>query len=411
MVKRSARFFIISAVLGGIALLSLYSIKQNHHRVAISYLEKEFRYNILKVLYPQHHYTKANITESPLYDALFEQHTSLVKQHYSNYEEMGEEVNYHRENATFFSLVRNEELYLMLQSIKQVEDRFNRRYHYDWIFANDEDFTELFKSEVGSLVSGNATFVKIPVEYWSYPEWIDQEKAAKTRRKMKLNQIIYGGSESYRHMCRFNSGFFHRLEAFNGIKYYWRVEPDIRFNCDLPYDYFRYMRENDIKYGWTMSLHEIKETIDGLFDATLEFFNKNPSYIAQNNDINFISIDSGNTYNLCHYWSNFEIGDLDFLRSDRYREYFEHLDKKGGFFYERWGDAPVHSLAVSYLLNQNEIHYFDNTGYSHMPHSQCPRDIETRTHLRCACQPAMDFNRGHRDSCLARFLQVRKPKN
>lgn len=33
-------------------------------------------------------------------------------------------------------------------------------------------------------------------------------------------------------------------------------------------------------------------------------------------------------------WSNFEIGDLDFWRGEAYTKYFEHLDKKGGFYYE-----------------------------------------------------------------------------
>lgn len=35
-------------------------------------------------------------------------------------------------------------------------------------------------------------------------------------------------------------------------------------------------------------------------------------------------------------WSNFEIGDLNFWRSDAYMAFFEHLDSTGGFYYERW---------------------------------------------------------------------------
>jgi len=37
--------------------------------------------------------------------------------------------------------------------------------------------------------------------------------------------------------------------------------------------------------------------------------------------------------------SNFEIARLDFWQSDAYMAYFDHLDKSGGFFYERWGDG------------------------------------------------------------------------
>ena len=33
-------------------------------------------------------------------------------------------------------------------------------------------------------------------------------------------------------------------------------------------------------------------------------------------------------------WSNFEIADLDFWRSDAYLKFFEFLDQSGGFYYE-----------------------------------------------------------------------------
>lgn len=42
----------------------------------------------------------------------------------------------------------------------------------------------------------------IPVEHWSVPSWIDDEKAAMERKKMEENDILYGGSLAYRHMCR-----------------------------------------------------------------------------------------------------------------------------------------------------------------------------------------------------------------
>jgi hypothetical protein len=33
-------------------------------------------------------------------------------------------------------------------------------------------------------------------------------------------------------------------------------------------------------------------------------------------------------------WSNFEIADMDFWRSEAYQEFFDHLESKGGFYYE-----------------------------------------------------------------------------
>lgn len=70
---------------------------------------------------------------------------------------------------------------------------------------------------------------------------------------------------------------------------------------------------------------------------------------------------------LQHFWSNFEIASLDLWRSDAYRAYFDHLDKSGGFFYERWGDAPVHSIGAALFLKKSEIHFFQPIGYWHNP--------------------------------------------
>ena len=43
--------------------------------------------------------------------------------------------------ATFVTLARNSELYDLIKSIRNVEDRFNRKFNYDWVFLNDDDFT------------------------------------------------------------------------------------------------------------------------------------------------------------------------------------------------------------------------------------------------------------------------------
>lgn len=60
----------------------------------------------------------------------------------------------------------------------------------------------------------------------------------------------------------------------------------------------------------------------------------------------WISSNDGETYNGCHYWSNFEIARVDFWRSEAYRAYFKHLDRAGGFFYERWGDGASAGVIV-----------------------------------------------------------------
>lgn len=67
--------------------------------------------------------------------------------------------------------------------------------------------------------------------------------------------------------------------------------------------------------------------------------------------MDFLSDNGGQSYNLCHCkwtefshlvqylddmpdWSNFEIADMDFWRSEAYSKFFDYLESKGGFYYE-----------------------------------------------------------------------------
>ncbi|KAI0514759.1 glycosyltransferase family 15 protein [Xylaria bambusicola] len=312
-----------------------------------------------------------------------------------------------RMNATFVTLARNGDVWDIARSIRQVEDRFNRRYNYDWVFLNDKPFDDTFKKVTTSLVSGKTYYGEIPHEHWSFPEHIDQDKAKKVREDMAQRKIIYGDSISYRHMCRFESGFFFRQELMMNYEWYWRVEPSIELFCDVHYDPFRYMSEHKKKYSFVLSLYEYVETIPTLWDSVKKFIKNYPEHIVDGNSMGFLSDDGGETYNKCHFWSNFEIGNLEWLRSKPYIDFFESLDQDGGFFYERWGDAPVHSIAAGLLLKKEEIHFFNDIAYYHVPFTHCPTGEQTRIDLRCHCNPKENFDwKGY--SCTSRYFDINK---
>lgn len=50
-----------------------------------------------------------------------------------------------RANAAFVVLARNSDLKGIVSSMKQMEDRFNKKYNYPWVFLNDEPFSDEFK--------------------------------------------------------------------------------------------------------------------------------------------------------------------------------------------------------------------------------------------------------------------------
>jgi len=83
--------------------------------------------------------------------------------------------------------------------MRQIEDRFNHQFHYPWVFLNDEPFTQEFRLLTAGMASGDVEYGLIEKNEWQTPEWIDTEKAQEAMEKMVKNDVIYGGSVSYRY--------------------------------------------------------------------------------------------------------------------------------------------------------------------------------------------------------------------
>jgi mannosyltransferase len=134
------------------------------------------------------------------------------------------------------------------------------------------------------------------------------------------------------------------------------------------------MAENNKTYGFTIAVKELRETVPNIFryasaykrtkglksKGLWEMFleepeeqqaeekpkeekkeEKLPEEILQTEqgdqsipDVNPEAME-GEEYNMCHFWSNFEIARLDFFRSKEYEDFFEMMDRSGGFWMER----------------------------------------------------------------------------
>ncbi|WEL38459.1 glycolipid 2-alpha-mannosyltransferase [Encephalitozoon hellem] len=306
-----------------------------------------------------------------------------------------------KENAVILILCRNSDKNGITETIKNFEEMFNKNFGYPYVFLNDEEFTEDFKKSIKDVTSNSVEFGKLDPEEWEVPPWIDMEKANQGMKSLEDRNVIYGGSLSYRKMCRFFSGFFYRNKLVQKYDYYWRIEPDVKFLCQIEYDPFTYLRENNKQYGFVISLVEFMETIPSLFGEVIKFATKNLNLIKKVNSNRFI-LNNDRSYNGCHFWSNFEIASFSFFRSETYQKYFDWLDKAGGFFYERWGDAPVHSIAASLFLDKDQIHFFSDIGYEHPPFRHCPREASMKSKCKCSVKDSMDISS---NTCLGMYIK------
>ena len=221
----------------------------------------------------------------------------------------------------------------------------------------------------------------IPKEHWAVPSWINSDLFDESAKILEEQDIQYGAMVSYHQMCRWNSGLFYKHPALKDTRWYWRVEPKVHFFCDVDYDVFRWMEDNNKTYGFNINLYDAPNSIPSLYPETQKFIAAHPEYLHPNSAREWVEDSKrrpdqnkkAGGYSTCHFWSNFEIGDMDFWRGEAYEDYFEHLDRAGGFFYERWGDAPVHSIALGLFEDKSKIHWYVDSLLS------CPILVISRT--------------------------------
>jgi mannosyltransferase len=149
------------------------------------------------------------------------------------------------------------------------------------------------------------------------------------------------------------------------------------------------MIEHNKTYGFTIAVKELRETVPNIFRYASAYKRLNnitsqglwemfvepreqpapevpkddpnykpplPEEILQTEPgrTNLPEIDpnamEGESYNMCHFWSNFEIAKLSWFRSKEYEDFFEMMDRSGGFWMERVCDDLLSTLIPSHVL-------------------------------------------------------------
>ncbi|KAH9444791.1 hypothetical protein MJO29_012919 [Puccinia striiformis f. sp. tritici] len=323
---------------------------------------------------------------------------------------------YQRANATFVSFVREHDLSEMMLSMRTVEDRINRKFGYPWVFLSEKPFSPDFTLAIKSMTRSQVFFGLIPSRQRTYPSHIDRRRATRAQKAMgSSKKTSHSDDQSHRHISHFHSGHFFRHPLLLDFNYYWRVEPGTQYDCDMDYDPFLFMEENKKVYSFAVSLKEHQSAIPTLWETVQKFARANPDLLPANSSIDFILKDPSqgieSDYNLCHFWSNFELADMRFWRSSAYAKFFAYLDRAGGIYYEGWDEGAIHSIAAVLFLRREQIHQWDDIGYFHSPFSHCPFDYERfHSNGKCFCDPYENFDEDP-NSCAPLWSELDRKRN
>lgn len=235
------------------------------------------------------------------------------------------------------------------ESLRLLYVNFNQRFNYPVIIFH-EDFSDGLMAEIRENAKSSIGFEKIR---FSMPDFLNEKEILEYFGPARHNI-------GYRHMCRFFGGLIFQHPALKGYDWYWRLDTDSFLMGKVNYDPFRYMQKKGYVYGYRIIIHESQEVIIGLWGAVKKYIQQNdirPEFLHK-----FLK---NGEYDRRMYYTNFEISSLNFWRSDEYVRFFDYLDRTGGIYKYRWGDAPIHTFAVSMFLPKRKTHCFQDISYKH----------------------------------------------
>lgn len=173
----------------------------------------------------------------------------------------------------------------------------------------------------------------------------------------------------YRKMCRFWSKTLFLQPFMQNVSSYMRIDTDL-FLQKMPIDPFSILKTEKLAYLSTVYYKENKRQTEGLWETFLRFAVQhdihpkgliplsNQNKITSNSNIqNMTTEQAANVlyergYNLDYIYNNWEVSIVSIWQSEIYSQLIEFVDKTGGIFMRRWGDAPIRTLSL-HLLKDN----------------------------------------------------------
>ncbi|RCI16976.1 hypothetical protein L249_3073 [Ophiocordyceps polyrhachis-furcata BCC 54312] len=312
----------------------------------------------------------------------------------------------HPPRAVLVSFARETDLPAVLSSVSQLEETFNNRYRYDWVFFSTSPLSEDFRRLTSNATAAACVYEVINDELWSVPEGASDS----TLQTVELEMEPESSSAFARQMRRWKSGRFAKESRLKSYDWFWTIEPGVsispaQFIHDIDFDVFRVMRDHGIAYGSHDSgLNEAY--MRRLSQHVKSFVDDNPDLTHEEADVSWLleaaesvsphgqggatddalvvrgdgmTLDDadggwlddgedeedvgspievlasrlGGIYR-SSLWPTFEVGSLVFLRSQSHQSLLEHLDRSDALLDS--GGTPT--LSASLFLPQKSVLHF-----------------------------------------------------
>ncbi|CAH1798776.1 unnamed protein product [Owenia fusiformis] len=231
------------------------------------------------------------------------------------------------------------------KSLKLLDANFNGVYRYPVVVFHETGVTFQQMNDLRRETSSDVYFQLV---VFNVPQFLTETPPNRTACSKH--------GVGYRHMCRFHAGTVYDQPVFNDLEFYWRLDDDSQILRPINYDVFSFMKIKNLWYGYILITHEPQQCVTGLWELTEDYLHSSKIQTPQS----FYKWKKRNMF-----YNNFEISRVDIWKNDNYVRYFDHVDKSGGIYYHRWGDAVIKGLGVAMFVPTEKTHCFDDIKYKH----------------------------------------------
>lgn len=248
---------------------------------------------------------------------------------------------------------------------------FNKKYNYPIIILHEGDYNQKAEDEIRLSVRENhrhlIVFKCIDKEDFVLPRHIDKERVEKS---VAIQPVPYWRNLKYRLMCYFWIRHFHKYTE--GYDYVMRLDDDSFIEEPLTQDFFELMASKELVYmsniihvDCGLCNYGMKEMFETILPQHKEILNnglfiksKLPSgsvvfdkfkQVVSNFEGKESTITEFESQMPMMYYNNFFVTATSFWKRNDVKEIIDKIDKHGGIFYYRYGDAPIQTLIVTLM--------------------------------------------------------------
>ena len=245
--------------------------------------------------------------------------------------------------ALIYYLTRATRLNELKRSLESVEQYFNFVYHYPIVIFHESDLTE----SIPAIKGWTNSSLYFQLVTFSLPDFLIHPVT---------QNIPCRSTIGYRHMCRFNAKLVYEHPIMKWVEYVWRLDDESILTDKIRYDVLDFMRNKNMLYGYIWEHVDAKNCVTDLWNST-------ERYVQEHNIIPRNPLSQWKSPKL--YYNNFEVSSMALWRSREYRSFIEYVDRLGGIYYHRWGDAPIKGIAVNLFVPKTQLHHFKDVHYQH----------------------------------------------